>query len=238
VAQVRAGVTPVDQATVDRATVDRATARADGARSGEPGAGGRPGEPELQVDGGRALRADARRNRQNVLAAAEAVFASQGIGAPIDEVALLAKVGVGTVYRHFPTKESLYEAVVVDRMERLLTEIRETGEAADPGEALFSALARIVEVAASKRDLADALARAGIDLKAAAAGPFEELQREVGTLLQRAQACGAARSDVDASDLIALVSGACMAAEHQACTDGARKLTGILCDGLRSHTPV
>jgi AcrR family transcriptional regulator len=194
-------------------------------------------EPGPTAEAGHVLRADARRNRQSVLSAAEAVFALQGVGAPIDEVALLAGVGVGTVYRHFPTKESLYEAVVVDRMERLLTEIAELGSSEDAGQAFFAALARIVEVATSKRDLADALSRAGVDVKAAAGEAFEALQRQVGDLLARAQAAGAVRRDVETADLIALISGTCMAAEHHASTDGARKLTGILCDGLRPHGP-
>jgi AcrR family transcriptional regulator len=181
----------------------------------------------------RAQRADARRNRQSVLAAAEAVFALHGVGAPIDEVASMAGVGVGTVYRHFPTKEALYEAVVVDRMERLLEEIADLARSDDAGQALFAALTRIVEVATSKRDLADALARAGVDVRAAAAAPFEQLQTQVGDLLARAQAQGAVRGDVETAELIALISGTCMAAEHHGCTDSGRKLTGILCDGLR-----
>jgi AcrR family transcriptional regulator len=187
---------------------------------------------------GRALRADARRNRQSVLAAAEAVFAVQGVAAPIDEVASMAGVGIGTVYRHFPTKEALYEAVVVDRMQRLLDEIVELARADDAGRALFAALTRIVEVATSKRDLADALARAGVDVRVAAAAPFEQLQIYVGDLLARAQAEGAVRGDVETADLIALISGTCMAAEHHGCVDGARKLTAILCDGLRPLGPV
>ena len=75
----------------------------------------------------RPLRADARRNRAKVLEAAEEVFASEGLAVPIDEVARRAGVGVGTVYRHFPTKEALFEAIVVARLEALVERAEELG---------------------------------------------------------------------------------------------------------------
>src|SRR5438105_699085 len=86
---------------------------------------------------GRHLRADARRNRQRVLEAAEAVLATHGLAAPIDEIARAAGVGVGTVYRHFPTKEALLEAIVLSHLEPILAEVRSLLTAADPGGALF-----------------------------------------------------------------------------------------------------
>ena len=84
----------------------------------------------------RPLRADARRNRARVLDVAREVFAAEGLTVPIDEIARRAGLGIGTVYRHFPTKEALFEAIVLDRIERL-TALAESAPGADPGEAFF-----------------------------------------------------------------------------------------------------
>ena len=180
-------------------------------------------------------RADSERNRRRVLEAAEVVLASQGIGAPIDEIARRAAVGVGTVYRHFPTKEALYEAIVVDRMTHLVHETDALATADDPAAALLTALTRIAEVATRKRDLADALARAGVDVKSASAEAFADLQRAVGVLLGRAQAAGAVRADVTLPDLVGLVAGTCMAADHPGSDAGmVGRMLGIVWDGLRT----
>ncbi len=111
----------------------------------------------------RPLRADARRNRAKVLVAAEEVFASEGLSVPIDEVARRAGVGVGTVYRHFPTKEALFEAIVIARLEALVERAEELCAADDPGTALFTFISELVDLAVKKKDLTDELARAGVE---------------------------------------------------------------------------
>ena len=83
--------------------------------------------------GARPMRADAVKNRQRILDAAEAIFATEGLSVPIDTVAERAGVGVGTLYRHFPTKEALFEAIVTARLEYLLELARAHAGAADPG---------------------------------------------------------------------------------------------------------
>src|SRR5579859_3173045 len=98
--------------------------------------------PEQPVPGGRALRADAARNRDKVLRAAREVFAESGYGAPLDEIAARAGVGPGTVYRHFPAKETLFEAVVTARVADLVRDARARAGAADPGKAFFGFLGR------------------------------------------------------------------------------------------------
>ena len=110
----------------------------------------------------RPLRADARRNRAKVLAAAEEVFASEGLAVPIDEVARRAGVGVGTVYRHFPTKEALFEAIVVARLEALVERAEELATSDDPGTAMFTFISELVDLAVQKKDLTEELARAGV----------------------------------------------------------------------------
>src|SRR6201993_1371971 len=97
----------------------------------------------------RPLRADAARNRENVLRAARDAFAKFGYGVPLDQIAARAGVGPGTVYRHFPTKEALFEAVVTARVTDLVSDARARTDADDPGAAFFGFLARIAGEAAA-----------------------------------------------------------------------------------------
>jgi AcrR family transcriptional regulator len=195
-----------------------------------------PVEPGPRVAEGRVrpLRADARRNRERVLEAAESVLATEGVSVPIDEVARRAGVGVGTVYRQFPTKEALLEAIMLRRMEKLVEDARSRTGAEDPGAAFFGFLEHLVDEATRKRDLADALAGAGIDLGERSASVGQELTGVVAELLDRAQRSGAVRADVGMPELFGLVAGTCMAAERGfpiACAP--QRMLGIVFDGLR-----
>jgi AcrR family transcriptional regulator len=182
----------------------------------------------------RPLRADARRNRERVLEAAESVLASEGVSVPIDEVARRAGVGVGTVYRQFPTKEALLEAIMLRRMEKLVEEARSCAAAEDAGAAFFGFLEHLVDEATRKRDLADALGGTGIDMEKAASPVAQQLTTAVAELLDRAQRSGAVRADVAMPELFGLVAGTCMAAERGfpvACAP--QRMLGIVFDGLR-----
>jgi AcrR family transcriptional regulator len=184
---------------------------------------------------GRPLRADARRNRARVLEAARVAFAAEGASVPLDEIARRAGVGAGTVYRHFPTKETLFEAVVHDRLRQLTADGRALSADADPGEALFRFIERLVTEAALKRDLIDALNGAGADITAALAGVVGELRAETGRLLARAQQAGAVRDDIDISDLMALLSGMIQATQPRPGPNvEPRRAIAVLCDGLRA----
>ena len=183
----------------------------------------------------RPLRADARRNRAKVLEAAEEVFASEGLAVPIDEVARRAGVGVGTVYRHFPTKEALFEAIVVARLEALVERAEELSTADDPGAAMFTFISELVDLAVKKRDLTDELARAGVQSEQLVAGVKERLEHSFEVLLQRAQATGAVRQDINRTDVTALVMGTCMAANQHGCTGSTQRLVSVLCDGFRAQ---
>ncbi len=181
----------------------------------------------------RPLRVDAARNRERILEAAENLLASDGVSVPVDAVAQRAGVGVGTLYRHFPTKEALLEAIWVSRMERLVDEARSRAGADDPGEALHDFLADMVEQGTRKKDLADALSRAGIDLEEAAAPHRDAVIDAVRELLERAQRAGAVRADIGMPELFGLVAGTCMVAEQRfagACT--AERMLSIVWDGL------
>jgi AcrR family transcriptional regulator len=183
----------------------------------------------------RPLRADARRNRAKVLEAAEEVFASEGLAVPIDEVARRAGVGVGTVYRHFPTKEALFEAIVVARIEALLERIEQLSTADDAGAALFTFISELVDLAVKKKDLTDELARVGVSSEDLIAGVKERLERGFDVLLERAQAAGAVRGDINRTDMTALVMGTCMAANQHGCEQSTQRLVGVLCDGFRAR---
>src|SRR5271156_3785025 len=110
---------------------------------------------------GRPLRADAARNREKVLSAAREAFAESGYGVPLDEIAARAGVGPGTVYRHFPAKEALFEAVATARVEDLLRDARARADADDPGAAFFGFIDQIGRESAAKRDLPDAISVPG-----------------------------------------------------------------------------
>jgi AcrR family transcriptional regulator len=178
------------------------------------------------------MRADARRNRERVLASAEAVFAEQGLTVPIDEIARHAGVGVGTLYRHFPTKEALYEAIVVRHVDALVAIARAEQPDREAGAAFFEFLGRVATEAADKRDVTEALASAGVDVKAVLGSAFSELREAVSTLLARAQQCGSVREDVSVDEVFALVSGACMSSEHEGAPPASR-MVGLVCDALR-----
>ena len=186
------------------------------------------------TDRARQPRSDSVRNRARILEAAEQVFGSEGLAVPIDEIAERAGVGVGTIYRHFPTKETLFEAIVLSHFERLVHIAQCLVTADDAVGALFSFLSQLVNEGADKRDLADALAGAGIDVKAAAGTLKHDLEEAVGQLLTRAQAGGSIRSDISIADLMGLVAGTCMTAERFGGDEGsASRMLAVVCDGLR-----
>jgi AcrR family transcriptional regulator len=180
----------------------------------------------------RSLRADARRNRERVLEVARAAFAADGLSVPLDEIARRAGVGPGTLYRHFPTKESLFEAVVQDRLRDLCEEGAALREAADPGAAFFSFLDRLAAQAGPKRDLFDALASAGVEAGPAVRAAAEQLRGHIGVLLHRAQQAGAVRADISRADLAALLSGLLFAMQPRPGADQGRVLS-VFRDGLR-----
>src|SRR5438552_17829120 len=109
----------------------------------------------------RPLRADARRNRERVLRAARDAFAESGYGVPLDDIAARAGVGPGTVYRHFPTKEALFQAVITARVTDLVAAARQRTADPDPGAAFFAFLAHLGAEGAAKRDTSDAMSVPG-----------------------------------------------------------------------------
>ncbi len=181
------------------------------------------------------MRADARRNRQRILDAAAATFAAEGIAVPVDEVARRAGVGVGTLYRHFPTKEALFEAIVIDRVDTLLASASVVDESQDPAGALFSFLAKMAGDVSSKHDLLDALSRAGVELKERWGSKFDQLRAAIDVLRQRAVDGGAVRADVGTDELLSLVVGVCLGSKEIGAAHGCDRMLRVVCDGLRTR---
>lgn len=159
------------------------------------------------MPGAKPLRADALRNRDRVLDVARTAFAAGGLSVPLDEIARRAGVGPGTLYRHFPTKEALFEAVVHDRLRRLADEGAVLRDSGDPGTAFFGFIDRLAAEAGPKRDLFDALASAGVEVGATVKAAADDLRAAIADLLDQAQHAGAVRADIGAADLMALLSG-------------------------------
>lgn len=179
----------------------------------------------------RPLRADAVRNREKVLRAARDAFAESGYGVPLDEIAARAGVGPGTVYRHFPSKEELFEAVAAVRVRDLIDDARGRSGDADPGQAFFGFLGLIRQEAVAKRDLPEAIA---------IAGPLrDDLHAAFDTLLLRAQQVGAVRPEITTPDIIILLKGLLRSINDAppgvASQDLAGRLLTVVTDGLRPH---
>src|SRR5262249_2141083 len=180
-------------------------------------------------------RADARRNRQRVLETADKVFAAEGMGVPIDEIARRAGVGPGTLYRHFPTKEALFMAVAVSRVNVSIEEARRLAKGSDPATALFDFLRGLGAQFQARRDLIEVLAAGGQTLHEAHPELARDLDMAIGTLLTRAQAAGAVRSDVTVEDVMNLVVGVFGAStQFGRGPETAGRLLAVVFDGLRA----
>jgi AcrR family transcriptional regulator len=182
----------------------------------------------------RPLRADAERNRGRVLASAEEVFAQDGLSASMRTIAQHAGVGIGTIYRNFPTQAALYQAIIIERTKALIGEAQELAAAPDPGQAFFGFFARVVEHAMRNKAMADVVAGVGIDPKSGMADVGPGMRDAIQVLLSRAQQAGAIRHDLRMAELMALLAATCMAAEHdQWNTELRARALAILFDGMR-----
>jgi AcrR family transcriptional regulator len=185
---------------------------------------------------GRPLRADARRNRERVLTAAREVFAEQGREAQMDDVARRAQVGVGTVYRHFPTKDALIEALADDYFARQAEAARDALEVEDPWEAFSGYVHRGSDILGENRALAQVLRDRPGMMSAAALRAAEELGffETLTALIDRAQDAGALRPDFRLED-IPLMMCALGSLQTSRGDDSWRRQRAIILDGL--HAP-
>ena len=181
-------------------------------------------------------RADAVRNRERVLEAAKIVFSAGGPDASLEAVAKRAGVGIGTLYRHFPTREALFEAVY-------RREVQQLGELAEalksepsPVDALRRWLRSNVEFVATKKGMSAALALAVQSSSELTAYSFERLTKAVGALLDRAVAAGEIRSDISPEDLLRALVGMCYLHDQPGWQKSVVRLLDVFVDGLRVQT--
>ena len=182
------------------------------------------------------LRADARRNREKVLAAARAVFSEQGVDAQMDDVARRANVGVGTVYRHFPTKEALLQALTDELFDVIAAHARELLSSDDPWEAFKDALWFGAQKTAGDRAFSEILgAQKKAPLRQRCPGEAD-LVITVGELMRRSIEAGKMRPDavIDDIPLVMCGIGSASAMPHPA-SDAWRRHLGIVLDGLRAE---
>lgn len=181
----------------------------------------------------RRLRADARRNVGSLLAAAKTVFGTSGVDAPAKEIADLAGVGVGTLYRHFPKRSDLVQAVVRSGIDACADAGPALSAAHEPGVALAKWLHRYTEFLATKRGLASAL-HSGDPAFDALPGYFQQrLAPALGSLIEAATAAGEIRGDIRAEDLLHAVAQLCRPGADEEGLAYSQRMVALLVDGLR-----
>ena len=184
----------------------------------------------------RPMRADARRNYDRLLAAADAAFTQHGAEASLEDIARRAAVGIGTLYRHFPTRQILLEATFGGRLDSLRDEADTLASTTAPMSALVSWLRSLLHYVTEFRGLSElvmtSMRNRNSDLHASGAG----MRRAGGRLLARAQETGEVRPDLDDADLILMVNGIVWAAERVPGEDHTQRLLSVMIEGLRpSH---
>jgi AcrR family transcriptional regulator len=178
-------------------------------------------------------RSDARRNREIVLRTAVRVVAEEGLEVSLGRIAQRAGVGAGTVYRHFPSKEILLEAVLAEHVEDLAAAADRWAARAAPGDALLGFLLEVIEKSAGRKHVCDALAASKGWPRAMLAGAAQRFREALGRLLRDAKQTGAIRADVRADDLAALaVGGTALCSAHRDPARGLR-LVRLQLDKLR-----
>jgi AcrR family transcriptional regulator len=191
--------------------------------------------PTAQLDptGTRRPRADAVRNRARIVEAAADVFAARGADAAMEEIARAAGVGIGTLYRHFPTREALVEAVFRDGVEQLQALADQLLQSDAPGDALATWLRAQLAQAATCRGLAAEAMLAMLDAGDGGPAPCEAMRQSGAALLERAQAAGDVRPGVDIDDLVRMVQAITLATEDGADAHTAERLFTFMLDGVR-----
>ena len=189
----------------------------------------------LDKKASRKPRADALRNRDRVLEAARTVFSAGGPEASLEAVARTAGVGIGTLYRHFPTREALFEAVYRHEVQQLADLAERLKKEAGPIEALRQWLHSIVKFVATKKGMSTALALAIGKDSDLVSYSSDRLTQAIGLLLEKAIAAGEIRSDVSAEDLLRAIVGMCYTHDQPGWQKNVLRLVDIFVDGLRNR---
>jgi AcrR family transcriptional regulator len=180
-------------------------------------------------------RTDALRNRDRVLEAARRVFSAGGPEASLEAVAKTAGVGIGTLYRHFPTRETLFEAVYRREVQQLADLAKRLEEEAQPIEALRQWMRSFVKFVATKKGMSAALAFAISKDSDLFSYSSDLLTRAVGELLSRAGTAGEIRSDISPEDLLRVLVGMCYTHDQPGWQKNVLRLVDVFVDGLRNR---
>jgi AcrR family transcriptional regulator len=178
-------------------------------------------------------RVDALRNRERLLKAARTVFSAGGPEASLEAVAHKAGVGIGTLYRHFPTREALFEAVYRHEVQQLADLAERLKKGTPPIEALRQWMHSVVKFVATKKGMSTALALAISKDSDLVSHSADRLTRAIGLLLEQAVAAGELRNDVSAEDLLRAVVGMCYTHDQPGWQKNVLRLLDIFVDGLR-----
>lgn len=185
----------------------------------------------------RTLRADARRNFDRLIRAAEALFNEHGADASLEDIAKRAAVGIGTLYRHFPTRNDLIAQVLYQSTAAIVARADALLDAADPAAALAHWLRELVTYVTSYRGLTATLATSYVGSGTQLCSNCEQIAKAGGALLARAQAAGEVRRDADVREVILTAHSAAWIAEQTQDPAATDRLLGILFDGLRTIRP-
>ena len=180
-------------------------------------------------------RADSARNRQLLIDTAKAGFSEVGLNISLEEIARRAGVGIGTLYRHFPSREAVVEAVYRREVEHLAEAVPQLLETSPAGEALHKWMHLFVDYIATKRLIAPSLGAAAGRSSTLYATSAELITRAISTLVKRAVASGDVRKDIDPSDLLRALVGVSYGNPDAGWEASARRLIDILMDGLRRN---
>jgi AcrR family transcriptional regulator len=181
----------------------------------------------------RSIRADARRNRERLLQAATEAFAEAGTDVFLEAIAKRAGVGIGTLYRHFPSRAALVEAAYRSEVDHLCAAAGELLAEHQPDVALAEWMDRYVGYGAAKRGMADALQSVVASKSDLYAESRARILDAIGTLLEAGVAAGTIRSDVDAEDVMRSMGAVWLMPDDRLWAEQARKTLGLLMDGLR-----
>jgi AcrR family transcriptional regulator len=183
----------------------------------------------------KALRADARRNRDALLVVAAAQFAERGVDASLEDIARRAGVGIGTLYRHFPSREALIADVYRREVDLLCGGVDELLATLPADEALAEWMRRFVGYVATKRGLAVALKSMVNDNSELFAQSRTHINESMARLVHAAVEAGLVRSDADPEDVLRGMSGFCLFSDQAGWQEQAQRLVALLVDGLRFH---
>jgi AcrR family transcriptional regulator len=186
------------------------------------------------TDAARPMRADARRNYERLVEAARDVFNAQGGQASMDAIAKEAGVGVGTLYRHFPKRIDIVEAVYKTEVDGLEVTAHEVVDTLEPWPALVAWLEAFVQYASTKRNFLTELHEAFEKSPELRLASREQIVGALTIVLERAQQAGVVREDIDGADLMQLLGSMCMSVTLT--KDQSTRLLLMILDGLRPQT--